>query len=201
MRILPPLKHAYKYSKQFFLRYSWIIIALIFIVFTMTLIGVMAFKTNEPEQPLTVKAIPAKLVVASTTAPQVDEALQSQTTTTTTTLPPPTTTRPQYVPQADWVTQCHLWASQAGITLTTDAIALIDKESDCNPTVKNPNSSACGIAQNINGCTGTYGYDPIQQLIWMQNYVNRRYGGWSQAWQFWNCIGYCRGINKTATWY
>lgn len=131
------------------------------------------------------------------------------TTTTTTTVAPhqvrrnmePTVAPKIVAPQGDWVAQCHVWASQAGITLTADAIALIDKESDCSPTAQNPRSSACGIAQNIRGCTGTYGYDPVQQLIWMNSYVNGRYGGWSQAWQFWNCIGYCRGIYKTSTWY
>ena len=143
------------------------------------------------------------------------------TTTTTTTQPVITTTTKPYVPpvtqpvkaepvvetiQGDWVTQCHLWASEAGIELTPSAISLIDKESDCDPNVKNPSSSACGIAQNIRGCDSPgYGRDPVQQLKWMHEYVFGKFGGWEQALAFWHCKGTCYfkggSIYKTANWY
>ncbi len=138
------------------------------------------------------------------------------TTTTTTTQPIITTTTKPYVPpitqpvvetiQADWVTQCHLWAGEAGIELTPSAISLIDKESDCDPNVKNPSSSACGIAQNIRGCDSPgYGRDPVQQLKWMHGYVFGKFGGWEQALAFWHCKGTCYfkggSVYKTANWY
>lgn len=138
------------------------------------------------------------------------------TTTTTTTQPVITTTTKPYVPpvtqpvvetiQADWVTQCHAWAGEAGIELPPSAISLIDKESDCDPNVKNPSSSACGIAQNIRGCDSPgYGRDPVQQLKWMHGYVFGKFGGWEQALAFWHCKGTCYfkggSIHKTANWY
>lgn len=141
------------------------------------------------------------------------------TTTTTTTQPVITTTTKPYVPpvtqpaepvvetiQADWVTQCHAWAGEAGIELPPSAISLIDEESDCDPNVKNPSSSACGIAQNIRGCDSPgYGRDPVQQLKWMHGYVFGKFGGWEQALAFWHCKGTCYfkggSIHKTANWY
>ncbi len=137
-------------------------------------------------------------------------------TTATTTQPIITTTTKPYVPpvtqpvvetiQADWVTQCHAWAGEAGIELPPSAISLIDEESDCDPNVKNPSSSACGIAQNIRGCDSPgYGRDPIQQLKWMHGYVFGKFGGWEQALAFWHCKGTCYfkggSIYKTANWY
>ena len=137
-------------------------------------------------------------------------------TTATTTQPVITTTTKPYVPpitqpvvetiQADWITQCHAWASEAGIELPPSAISLIDEESDCDPNVKNPSSSACGIAQNIRGCDSPgYGRDPIQQLKWMHGYVFGKFGGWEQALAFWHCKGTCYfkggSVYKTANWY
>lgn len=109
-------------------------------------------------------------------------------------------------PQGDWVAQCHQWALQAGIELPPAAISLIDKESDCNPNIQNPTSSACGIAQNIRGCNSQgYGYDPVQQLKWMHGYVFGKFGSWEEALSFWHCIGTCYfkggSVYKTATWY
>jgi hypothetical protein len=131
------------------------------------------------------------------------------TSTTTTTAAPATTTKPPapaYTPSGDWIAQCHAWAAMAGITLNDSAIKLIDVESDCNPTIMNKaGSGAGGIPQALPaskmGCTMNYDdISAICQLQWMNSYVNR-WGGWDGAWQFWNCIGICRGINKTSTWY
>ena len=121
---------------------------------------------------------------------------------------PPTTVAPKPIqaPTGDWVAQCHAWASEAGIVLTDSAIKLIDVESDCNPTIWNKaGSGAGGIPQALPaskmGCTMNYdSISAVCQLRWMNNYVNR-WGGWDGAWEFWNCIGLCRGINKTDNWY
>ncbi len=123
--------------------------------------------------------------------------LQTTTTTTTTTVAPPsernfpaeptvTTTIAAQEVQGDWVAQCHIWATQAGIELPPAAIAIIQRESKCNPNAQNPASSACGIAQNIRGCNSPgYGYDPVQQLKWFHQYCFARYGSFEGAYQFW----------------
>lgn len=87
----------------------------------------------------------------------------------------------------NWVEQCKQWASEAGIPFDSYAIELIDRESDCNPRALNPSSGACGIPQNINGCST---YDPVAQLRWMRSYVQGRYGSWASAVAFHNANGY-----------
>lgn len=81
---------------------------------------------------------------------------------------------------------CSTWMSQAGITHPL-AIQLIQKESGCNPLAVNPTSGACGIPQALPCSKLPQGVNtsPADQLIWMQNYVNTRYGGWDGAWSFW----------------
>ena len=149
----------------------------------------------EPTKTVRATQVVSKRIVTTTTT-------IIPTTTTTSTQPVITTTTKPYVPpitqpvvetiQGDWVAQCHLWASEAGIELPPSAISLIDKESDCDPNVKNPSSSACGIAQNIRGCDSPgYGRDPVQQLKWMHGYVFGKFGGWEQALAFWHCKGTC----------
>jgi hypothetical protein len=90
------------------------------------------------------------------------------------------------IPVADWVAQCHAWASEAGIELPPSAIKLLDRESDCNPTIKNPNSSAGGIPQALPytkmGCPLEYtDAAAICQLQWFHGYVMQRYGSWDNA--------------------
>lgn len=118
------------------------------------------------------------------------------TTTTTTTTVPPTkktvNTTPKapapvqaYTPTGDWVAQCHAWAAQVGVTLPPSAITLIGRESSCNPSVMNHGGSgAGGIAQALPytkmGCSMDAAGAPCQ-ILWMQNYVNARYGGWDGA--------------------
>jgi len=77
---------------------------------------------------------------------------------------------------------CTDWIKQAGVEDVDNAYALIMRESGCNPRAVNSSSGACGIPQNINGCT--FGYDPIAQIKWMQNYVFERYRSWAAANQF-----------------
>lgn len=118
------------------------------------------------------------------------------TTTTTTTTVPPTRRKVQETPEVapvsieplegDWVAQCKVWAEMAGIDLPASAITLLDRESDCNPTVRNPNSSAGGIAQALPwtkmGCPLEYSDEAaVCQLKWMHGYVMGRYSSWDQA--------------------
>lgn len=83
-----------------------------------------------------------------------------------------------------WQEQCHIWAAQAGVTLTDSAITLLDRESDCDPTICNPNGIACGIPQALPwtkmGCALSVADAPCQ-IKWMYNYVLARYGSWDAA--------------------
>jgi len=74
---------------------------------------------------------------------------------------------------------CASWMAQAGVPNSSASNELIRRESNCNPRAVNPSSGACGIAQDINGCT--VGYNPVAQLKWMQNYIVSRYGSWESA--------------------
>lgn len=91
---------------------------------------------------------------------------------------------PRIVFAGDWVTQCRVWASQAGITLDDSAIKLLERESHCSPTVCNPNGVACGIPQALPwtkmGCELSAAGAPCQ-LRWFQNYVFGRYGSFANA--------------------
>jgi hypothetical protein len=83
---------------------------------------------------------------------------------------------------------CADWIARAGITDAVNAMWIIQKESGCNPYARNPSSTACGIGQDINGCT--VGYDPVAQLVWMNNYVISRYKSWAGAVSFWRVNHY-----------
>lgn len=183
----------------------WTTIIIIFFLFGLAVGKANASSLDTPQSPQKpFKAISVDVWEEKRTAPTTTSTVATTTTTVLVvkTTPKPVNTTPVVAPTGDWVAQCHAWANEAGMTLSPAAISLIDKESDCNPTVQNPTSSACGIAQNIRGCNSAgYGYDPVQQLIWMNSYVTGRYGSWEEALDFWKCIGLCRGINKTSTWY
>ena len=65
---------------------------------------------------------------------------------------------------------------------------LIFKESTCNHLAKNPNSSAVGLCQamaSVHALPVDYLTDPVVQLKWCDNYAQQRYGGWTNAWAFW----------------
>lgn len=63
---------------------------------------------------------------------------------------------------------------------------MVAKESSWNPNAVNASSGACGLAQAL-PCSKVPGnpYDPVNSLNWMNNYVNGRYGGWQEAYNFW----------------
>lgn len=90
-----------------------------------------------------------------------------------------------YTPQKAYAASgnCQSWMAQAGVPNSYAANELIRRESGCNPYAVNKSSGACGIPQNINGCTT---YDPIEQLKWMQSYITRRYSTWENAVAFHN---------------
>lgn len=62
---------------------------------------------------------------------------------------------------------------------------IVMAESGWNPDAQNPSSSAAGIAQNIDGWSSNYeeGNAP-QQIAWLLQYIQQRYGDPIAAWQF-----------------
>lgn len=68
---------------------------------------------------------------------------------------------------------------------------MVARESGWNPNAVNASSGACGLAQAL-PCSKVPGnpYNPIDSLNWMNGYVNGRYGGWENAYNFWNANHY-----------
>lgn len=62
---------------------------------------------------------------------------------------------------------------------------IIMSESGWSATIKNPNSDASGIGQNINGFGPGYEYgNAAQQIAWTIHYIQQRYGTPEKAWAF-----------------
>ena len=87
---------------------------------------------------------------------------------------------------------CVRWARSAGVSEAdiNYAIDLIYHESGCRVNAKNSSSGAYGIPQALPGSKmASEGDDwetnPITQIKWMAKYVKGRYGGWSQALEWW----------------
>lgn len=102
---------------------------------------------------------------------------------------------------------CASWIREAGVAEEDleAALELIYHESGCRVDATNASSGAYGIPQALPGTKmATAGEDwqtnPITQIRWMNQYVNR-YGGWQGARDFWWCTGVCNGIRKTGYWY
>jgi hypothetical protein len=80
------------------------------------------------------------------------------------------------------------WLTAAGIAeedwIYVDHIVF--KESSWNPNAINRSSGACGLAQAL-PCSKVPGnpFDPVDSLKWQKNYVTTRYGGYAQAYAFW----------------
>lgn len=82
---------------------------------------------------------------------------------------------------------CASWIAQAGISDTANAIELIRRESNCNPSAVNSSSGACGVAQELPcGKSGCSLGDGACQVKWMNSYVAQRYGSWANAVSFHN---------------
>lgn len=91
-----------------------------------------------------------------------------------------------HAPSGSWVDRCHRWADLAGITLNSSAIKLLERESHCDPTARNPYSSAGGIPQALPwtkmGCNLSWSdEDAVCQLKWFKRYVESRYGSYEAA--------------------
>lgn len=76
------------------------------------------------------------------------------------------------------------WMAAAGISPADYSAVeiLVMRESSWNPNAINPTSGACGLVQAL-PCSklGPNWNDPVTALIWGQQYVNGRYGGWQAA--------------------
>lgn len=96
-------------------------------------------------------------------------------------------TKPQTLPytgggtKSDWLEASNIPAEHWGY-----ADFMVQKESGWNPNAVNVSSGACGLAQAL-PCSKIPGQwnNPVNALNWMNNYVNGRYGGWAQAYSFW----------------
>ena len=92
---------------------------------------------------------------------------------------------------------CAQWARAAGVSEADipTAIDLIYRESGCRVNASNASSGAYGIPQALPGSKmASAGADwetnPVTQIRWMIGYVNGRYGGWSQALNWWYAHGW-----------
>lgn len=176
------------YQKHIARNTLWIFLLIIFFVIGMTAGKAFA---SEPTIKLSL-SVPEK----PSKRPEVKILPSIPTTTTTTLKPKPevqTIATKKTVPvaspsQANWTIQCRTWLAEVGIVGSDQdsAIALIDRESDCGPTARNPRSSAGGIPQALPwtkmGCPlENTNEAALCQIRWMNNYVTGRYGGWTQA--------------------
>lgn len=83
--------------------------------------------------------------------------------------------------KTEWLTASNIPQEHWGY-----ADFMVQKESGWNPNAVNRSSGACGLAQAL-PCSkvGANPHDPVVSLNWMNGYVNGRYGGWPQAYAFW----------------
>jgi len=95
----------------------------------------------------------------------------------------------------EWET-CASWARQAGVSEAdlSAALDLIYHESGCRVDAANA-SGAYGIPQALPGSkmasiAADWETNPVTQIKWMIGYVNGRYGGWSQALNYWYTYGW-----------
>lgn len=88
----------------------------------------------------------------------------------------------QYQQLGQQMAAAYGWGSGAQ---WTDLNNIVMAESGWNPYAANPTSDARGIAQNINGWSSNYqeGNAP-QQIQWLLQYIQQRYGTPSAAWAF-----------------
>ena len=96
------------------------------------------------------------------------------------------------------------WMTAAGIPSSEwwAVDSIVSGESGWNPNAYNNSSGACGLGQQLPcGKWDNYGAwnDPVAALRAMTDYVNGRYGSWSQAVEFRNCVGNCYSSYYNAT--
>lgn len=77
---------------------------------------------------------------------------------------------------------CASWLAAAGVSDISSAMTLINRESGCDPSIVNPSSGSCGVAQELpcgkSGCSLGEG---ACQVRWMNSYILERYGSWTNA--------------------
>jgi len=83
----------------------------------------------------------------------------------------------------------YTWLAASGIPEAQWSYvdSIVSRESGWNPNAVNKSSGACGLGQQLpcGKWAGAWN-DPVAALKAMTNYVDSRYGGWSQAVAFWN---------------
>ncbi len=96
-------------------------------------------------------------------------------------------TKPIFVPYTGGGTKTE-WLAASNIPQESWGYAdfMVQRESGWRPDAINRTSGACGLAQAL-PCSKIPGQwnDPVNALNWMNGYVNGRYGGWAQAYDFW----------------
>lgn len=96
-------------------------------------------------------------------------------------------TKPDRVPYTGGGSKTE-WLSASNVPQDSWGYAdfMVQKESGWNPNAVNRSSGACGLAQAL-PCSKVPGnpLNPVDSLNWMNGYVNGRYGGWEQAYAFW----------------
>lgn len=96
-------------------------------------------------------------------------------------------TKPETVPYSGGGSKSE-WLAASNIPQESWGYAdyMVGRESSWNPNALNPSSGACGLAQAL-PCSklGPNWNDPVVALNWMNDYVNGRYGGWANAYSFW----------------
>lgn len=75
------------------------------------------------------------------------------------------------------------WLIAAGIEEYEAANILIHRESSWNPQAVNISSGAFGLAQCLDKPADAlcYSDNPVEQLVWMREYVANRYGSYAEA--------------------
>ncbi len=109
---------------------------------------------------------------------------------TTTTPKPATTTTAAKSSSANG--DKETWMSNAGIAESNWKYVdyIVSKESGWNYKIANPYSGAYGLPQaypgnKMSSAGSDWQTNPVTQLKWMESYVNSRYGGWKNAYDFW----------------
>jgi uncharacterized protein YabE (DUF348 family) len=91
---------------------------------------------------------------------------------------------PKFASSADKIK----WLKSAGIAEEDWGYVdyIVTKESTWRPDAVNKSSGACGLVQAL-PCSklGANWSDPVVALKWQAQYVNERYGGYRQAYEFW----------------
>jgi len=82
----------------------------------------------------------------------------------------------------------YTWMGQAGIAESDWEYVdfIVQKESSWNPEAVNKSSGACSLVQAL-PCSkiGNDWRNPVTALKWQKKYVENRYGGYKQAYDFW----------------